>query len=1100
MRLIIACVFFVLLTFQSVFVEAQQRAYQVAFENDLIQVLQVNNYGSAYLIKSSSQHRTFTVFSLSDPLRLVVDLNEPRVKQSDAFLYDSSQTRVIGVRAAPREGTSRYVFDLNGTLPLRYDRYEVPEGLIVGFPIQQGASLSKELAQQVSSIPQDILMGERLIKIGDENSRVLAEINCTPADIRSHYELTQPQRIVIEFARGNTALPSRTFRFAEPHLLQEIRYGRHSEHDRLVFELKEPHLDLKLDMSQGAVRLVRPDMEEQPAIAPKSSEPTPTSDAQTVEAPPSTTVQSTPQVPVAQTQDIPEAKSSPSSQDPLQPSEAESPETTTPEESGDNSTFEALNDTSEEGEVTILDIYMGGELVGEIVGEVTEEWFQIPDVESLVEQLKTIRDAEKLKTLVAGKIPMKREIKGYGSITLDLSTFRLILDILPENLLSKELMLKDLLANPESKFSLQQSLLVSASGTDQGNDQSSFNHQTLLGKGIYSMRYNATSLQDGTYQITEGNFGAALEDFTVYSGLLQSSGFSFANSLEFYGLGASTFEERYLDLQSQQGSSLEIFIPSTSRVEFRLGDRLLSVQILPFGLQEVDTTNFPQGSYEVDIRIIEENGNIINDRRFFNKLSIFGVRGKPIFSFSGGVLRDRIDLVEQPFSQGAVKWRVADPFQLNLAAASTDEESIGSAELLTIFRGVVFGAEVAHSLNQDLGVNFLTQGSFLGLTWSANYSETLQGFDGPETSRFSLLPSQRRTLTGSVDTSLDDISLRFLGSIRESPLLEESFTYGPRFMWTLARTPSSQLMLRGSYFHTEREPVSEVFLSYNYTFGKWSNEVTASSQAGPEDRNFLQNALRYDSVNTTGQGNRASLISRTGERSDLSGKEQVYENRVEVNHTNRYSDTLAYLQDYQEEADRSTTVAANSRTSFVVSDDGDITIAAPAITGALLIANIESNSSEDPIDILIDGQVITSTKAKEQAVVPLSPYRTYRVSIRPSQNADLVYYEDTQYEMVLFPGNIEKITWKVEKIHVVLGQLVDEAGKPLEWVRIKGTPEYVVAETDGIFQAEMVLEKELYVEYNKKRCTLDIPKVDRSESVLDLGTVVCKEANTVPEP
>lgn len=75
----------------------------------------------------------------------------------------------------------------------------------------------------------------------------------------------------------------------------------------------------------------------------------------------------------------------------------------------------------------------------------------------------------------------------------------------------------------------------------------------------------------------------------------------------------------------------------------------------------------------------------------------------------------------------------------------------------------------------------------------------------------------------------------------------------------------------------------------------------------------------------------------------------------------------------------------------------------------------------------------------------------------------------------------------------MLGRLVDSAGVPIAWARVKGAKEYIVPEADGSFQAEITRSSTLKVENKDITCTVRIP--DDAEFLYEAGDVECLSAN-----
>jgi hypothetical protein len=91
----------------------------------------------------------------------------------------------------------------------------------------------------------------------------------------------------------------------------------------------------------------------------------------------------------------------------------------------------------------------------------------------------------------------------------------------------------------------------------------------------------------------------------------------------------------------------------------------------------------------------------------------------------------------------------------------------------------------------------------------------------------------------------------------------------------------------------------------------------------------------------------------------------------------------------------------------------------------------------------------------------------------------------------VFPGNVVKYSWAVDKVFIALGRIVDQNGVSMAWKRIHGVREYTVSEEDGSFQAELSGHESLHIELDGQRCDLSLPKIESVDYFLDLGDLVC---------
>jgi outer membrane usher protein FimD/PapC len=187
-------------------------------------------------------------------------------------------------------------------------------------------------------------------------------------------------------------------------------------------------------------------------------------------------------------------------------------------------------------------------------------------------------------------------------------------------------------------------------------------------------------------------------------------------------------------------------------------------------------------------------------------------------------------------------------------------------------------------------------------------------------------------------------------------------------------------------------------------------------------------------------------------------------------------------------------LGVNAETTVFVSNEGDIDLSMPPLNEAVFVAEIEGNllSAQDKFDVLVNGQRQGIVARGSRAIISLTPYREYSISLSAQEGSSLVDYDVAKYKVTLFPGNVAKRVWSVDKVFVLLGRVIDEEGQPIVRERIKGAKGYGFTEADGTFQLEVSGREPLSIESPRRRCTIDVTMDEVPEYVLDVGDVVCR--------
>lgn len=766
---------------------------------------------------------------------------------------------------------------------------------------------------------------------------------------------------------------------------------------------------------------------------------------------------------------------------------------------------------NKEVETTLFDVYLGDKLNGAVLADYTEEWLRISEPEELIAQLEDLKNGEKLLPLLTGTIHGQRTIREVGQVRFNLNTFSIILDLSPEFYTAQNLDLRKKILAPENKPSLQQRIGVISSGSTEGTTNTALSHRGIASYGKFFAVMDGAYVSDRPYEVNQATAGGIVGDYRGTTGLLQTPGHQFAPSLQYSGVRLETAEDLFLDQDLIRGSLFQIFLPSRSRVEFYRDGRLISTQVLDFGLREVDTSSFPQGSYDVDIVIIDSFGNTTRQRKFFTKAGFLATRSRPIYTAQVGAIRDNLDSVDKPVYQSGVRWRATDIFDLNTSVYGSEDLHIGTIETVGLYRELRFGFGYNESSEQDRGITSNLGLSILGLNLNMTHNETLKGGTVPDITQqpdeepfdpifnlpdrqTSLIFQDRYSNSYSVNKRIGDVNLRYVREKSSGEGTPERFSRGPYVEWIINNQAENNLIFHASMLDTDRGEINSLGLIYGYRINR---DFVIGSQFQFLDRSegdeyvFLA-TLGYDAKDRNEFGDRALFTSDIRERDTETGSITSVTNQANLDMTGDYAQVLGFVRDSHTDEDHNTAYGVTGISSFLMASDYSVAIAHPVNREAVFIAELESQRTKSEFEVLVNDQVVGRVISGERSVIGVTPYRTYDVRLRPVEGADLVTYDSNAKKITVFPGNVVKKTWQVEKVFILLGRIVDEYGEPVARRRIKGTKEYTVTEEDGSFQAEIGGYETLEIDSDTHSCKISFDLPDNPEYFLDIGEIECE--------
>ena len=760
-------------------------------------------------------------------------------------------------------------------------------------------------------------------------------------------------------------------------------------------------------------------------------------------------------------------------------------------------------------ETTLFDLYLSDVYKGLILTTYAESWCEIQEPKDALDELpEIVNNREKVVEALTGKIVGKREVSGVGVVECDLRTFRINVKPQQDYVQAKGGTLIQRIPDPERSLSFEQAVSGAYSGTLKSDFSSAFTYRSLLSYGKFWGQLDGTAIQDRDYELNQLSASGIIDDYRVDLGLLRTEGLQFGGSAEFVGVGMETSVDIVTNQDELQGSRFEIFVPSRSRVEFYRADRLLSVQVLDFGLQQVETRNFPQGSYNVDVIIREDSGNVIRETKFFTKSGLLALRDEPVYSLQVGLLRKQLTVSDTPVYQAGMRYRLLSFLELGTSAYGTDELTIGQLSLTGLYRDVYFAGSFSSSTAARYGVSASVSGTLLGLNLGTSYSRTLNPDntkDEPEQDEteplpfipphkqdiFDLLSRKRSSTSASIGRIIGPVEFRVAGTRNYSYASRKRFAYGPSAEWRIFRTVSQDLALSTSYMRTEDGDKAAVMIAYSYSFGRWLSAMNGGlrNEQG-SDRDLGRAMLTYDDRDRNERGTRASFSEEFKEVGQK--KEAAEVSTVELFQGNEYAEGKFFARQSSQQSDDAN-IGVTGSTSMIVSGDGGISFSNPPRAEAVLVAEVVGAGEDSAFDVIVNEQTVGSIKGGGKVVTGLGPYRTYKIGIRPKQGSAIVHYDNSLYEVTVFPGNVVKKTWKFERVFIALGRLLDRDGRSIGWQRIKGPKEYVVTEDDGHFQAEITGSESLEIDSSKYHCKIELPQPQEAvQYFYDFGDVYCR--------
>jgi hypothetical protein len=594
------------------------------------------------------------------------------------------------------------------------------------------------------------------------------------------------------------------------------------------------------------------------------------------------------------------------------------------------------------------------------------------------------------------------------------------------------------------------------------------------------------------------------------AGALWAPGNDIAGQRKLVGAGLQSQIDTRLDKDEIIGSPVVVFLDQRARVDVLRDGRILSSAIYEAGNQQIDSSNLPEGSYEVVLRIDEPGRPAREERRFFTKSRRIPSLGRTdFFVFAGlqvnDLQRGSLNPSQHPYLAGGVIRRLGHAWAMEGNIEATDEGASGeiAATLLTHL-AQVRAAAVADLDGTYGGILQVSSvgSSRLNFNFDIRRMETTRAVAGPvlppsvpiaPQASFGFDPSTGQAgsysqVGGIVSYSLADV--RLLGTFfyrDENDSQRARYSIGPSVEWDVLRKGAFTLTLHGDMTTTERGNSGFAGISLRLLGGRSS--VTALG--GGRTSSMADDTL--------GKGPVAALSgawSPSVAGGDLS-LGAGYEHQPEQDNlvlSSEFRHPLGSLSGDLVRTDgplvSTTQYSVGLQTTFAAGA-GALQVAGKTTTESMIVAQAAGARKGDTFDVLVNEQLAGTIEGAAPFTHALPAYRAYDVRIRPT-GKDLLAYDSAPRRVSLYPGTVARLDWTVAPVTIKFGRLVAPDGTPVAGASITGKEIWSETDDKGYFQIEAADGVELTVTTKDGRSfTTTLPAGQPRDGIARLGPVVC---------
>lgn len=685
------------------------------------------------------------------------------------------------------------------------------------------------------------------------------------------------------------------------------------------------------------------------------------------------------------------------------------------------------------------------------------------------------------------------------------------------------------LGPPTSGFSFIQNALFSMSTTTFAGDKlrygGTFDTYASVGRSAVMAQtviddQRGPRLEYGYYQYSSNRYVGAAGLFSDYSSLL-------LNNFQMAGAQFGTNDRLLNNTYGQFSPPIEIVLPRAAVVELSRNGVLLSTRRYEGGLQLVDTSNLPTGSYNVDVVARDGGQVLIQETRSFVKANDIPPPGRTLFNVGLGVRVDEGFVLGAPgvdegflprssnelIATARASRRIGRATGIGAGLLVVGSEFYGEGSVSTILGSTRLTAAAAIGTDGGYGAYTTGNGILWGVSWNLT-ARTIKAKTDPiiafANGDFAPFLRSEDSLFGNIQFPLGGGSMSLSGSYTRSDTLRDRYTTGVRYSRTvdIGRVGTGLLTAFGSVSNFDRR----VGVTMSFV-NRISRRTTANYAVGAEYSSGRDISTRRGfspvargSLSRRDRLGQADLINELGVSTD-STSDRVYLNSAVYSSLGSIDGTVQYENDANGRGYGS--VNMNGQTGIAIGG-GKAKIGLRQPGEAMVLIDVKMPDGEDSdryggYRLRVDNQSYDLVRPGNLIAVGLQSMANYRIGLQP-ENAPPYEIDLSEREVSLYPGNVVLLTWRAEKSFTMFGQVIDADGKPLPDASVQAGTDVGSTDRNGYFIISSGQDANLQIKRGDGTVCLIKPVKDvlgdapRNQPLVKVGSIPCQPILTAPPP
>lgn len=767
---------------------------------------------------------------------------------------------------------------------------------------------------------------------------------------------------------------------------------------------------------------------------------------------------------------------------------------------------------------TVLDIYFGGVKLGEARASVEPGFVRFENAQAVAQLFSDVAAQTELAEALSGSLPSNAGlacsrgdrgdcgvlVPSVAGVILYEEQFRVDVFLDARLLKSPKPGAPAYLATPVEEPTLVSLFGASVSGSS--DEDWSYHMQNRSIASIGPLRLRTDAYIGSRVGLSFDNLTVEWEraEWRYLGGLFWVPGSELLGRKRLVGVGATTQLDTRTDRDLLIATPLTVFLQNSGRVELFIDGRLVKSVIYSAGQRLIDTSQLPNGAYDVLIRIKEDGRPAREEHRFFSKGSQMAPLGQPLFSaFAGFVPKSDSGLSISDGTliyKASAAYRISPAFGIDGAVTGTQRKAIaeGGVTVQTRLAQLRFGALVSTSADVGAVLRASTVGHGpLALSFDLRKVKSQDGRPllpvSGSAGSFSEDPEPSYSQRGSYTQALAQVGyqigqsqLRIIGLYRRNASGTVSYSLGSSLEMPIVRTPAWQVSLRAEARKTERDLASLIGVRIH----GWNGNLAFSGSAGVSHSTGKGEAAKSVGEALVGWSQRLEdqtiLSAEAAYGHDQGGSYGRAGGSVSSPIGNGRADFL-----HNFGSGGTTQFTANLNTGLAAGD-GSVHVGGLQMDDSAIVVSLTGTDAGGIFDVIVDEVARGTVELGQNLALFLPAYRQYDVRLKP-RHTQISNFETSSRIVTLYPGNVVKVEWKVTPLVILFGRAVDSSGKPIANASITGPHGVGLTDGEGYFQIEARPSDSLnVVSRTGAACSMGFAGATPSKGYVLAGEIVCR--------